>query len=129
MTEKMTIAIQDPDFEDEDLQELVQNFLWEIREFDGVEDARLLMQDNDTWGSKGVGAFVLGTFTVTLAVRAISEITTFMEERWLKPKENLRSLSIQMNVLGSGETISCNIKNSENLRAFQDVISKRVSEN
>ena len=125
MTEKMTITIQDPNFEDEYLQELVQNFLWEIRDFDGVEDARLLVQDIDL-GSKGVGAFVLGTFTVILAARAIREITTFMEERWLKPKQNLRSLLIKMNVSESGETVSCNIENSDDIRAFQEMISKRV---
>jgi len=65
---EMTIALQDSELEDEELQEYTQKLLPQLREFDGVEEVELVPREQSVevlgMTSKDFGAFLLGTVTV-----------------------------------------------------------------
>jgi hypothetical protein len=131
---EMTIALQDPELEDEELQEYTQNLLPQLREFDGVEEAKLAPQDQrlEVSGitSKDFGAFVLGTVTVITTFKALIEIIDWVEKRWLKPKEkelSNRKLAIEV-ITPEGYKLTMTAENSEDLNAFRDQIIKQLGE-
>jgi hypothetical protein len=131
---EMTIALQDSELEDEELQEYTQNLLPQLREFDGVEEAKLAPQDQrvEVSGmiSKDFGAFLLGTVTVISTLKALIEIIDWVEKRWLKPKENKpssRKLAIEI-ITPAGYKLTMMAENPEDLNAFRDQIIKQLGE-
>ena len=135
MTElEMTINIQDSELEDEELQEYTQNLLPQIREFDGVEEARLVPREQpvDLPGmtSKDFGAFLLGTVTVISTVKSLIEIIDWVEKKWLKPEKsqpNSRKLLLEV-ITPDGYKFTYTAENSGDLKAFREQIIKQVSE-
>jgi hypothetical protein len=131
---RMTIALQDPELEDEKLQEYAQNLLPQLQEFDGVEEAKLAPQDQriEVPGltSKDFGAFLLGTVTVISTLKAMIEIIDWVEKRWLKSKESEpsnRRLLIEVNT-PDGYKLNITAENLEDLNAFRDQIIKQLGQ-
>ena len=131
---EITIALQDPELEDEELQEHTQNLLPQFREFDGVEEAELVPRDQPVevpgMTPKDFGAFVLGTVTVISTLKALIEIIDWVEKRWLKPKENdsrNRKVSIEVTTL-DGYKLIMTAEHPEELNAFRDQIIKQLGE-
>lgn len=130
---KMTIALQDPELEDEELQEYTQNLLPQLREFDGVEEAGLVPQDQPVnvpgMTSKDFGAFILGAITFVATVKTITEIIDWVEKRWLKKEDqpSSRKLSIEV-ITPDGYKLTITAENPEDLKAFRDQIIKQLGE-
>lgn len=131
---EMTIALQDSEIEDEELQEYTQNLLPQLREFNGVEKAELVPRDQpvDVPGmtSKDFGAFVLGAVTVISTLKALIEIIDWVEKRWLKPKEHEssnRKLLIEVTT-PDGYKLIMMAENAEELNAFRDQLIKQLGE-
>jgi len=131
---EMTIALQDSELEDEELQEYTQNLLPQLREFYGVEEAGLVPRDQPVevpgMTSKDFGAFVLGTVTVISTIKALIEIIDWIEKRWLKPKQNdpsNRKLAIEV-ITPDGYRLTMTAENLEDLNAFRDQIIKNLGE-
>jgi hypothetical protein len=131
---EMTIALQDSELEDEELQEYTQNLLPQLREFNGVEEAELVPRYQPVqvpgMTSKDFGAFVLGTVTVISTLKALIEIIDWVENRWLKPKENKpsnRKLAIEV-ITPDGYKLTMTAENPEDLNAFRDQIIKQLGE-
>ncbi|MBD1996724.1 sugar ABC transporter permease [Leptolyngbya sp. FACHB-541] len=130
---KMTIALQDPELEDEELQDYTQNLLPQIREFDGVEEAGLVPRDQPVevsgMTSKDFGAVLLGTVTVISTLKALIEIIDWVEKRWLKSKANElnRKLSIEVTT-PDGYKLAITAEDLEDLNAFRAQIIKQLGE-
>lgn len=131
---KAIIVIQDPELEDEELQEYTQSLLPQIREFEGVEEAGLVLRDQpvDVPGmtSKDIGAFLLGAVTVISTVKTIIEIIDWVQKKWLKPEQtqpNGRKLSIEI-ATPKGYKITCTAENPEDLKVLRDQIIKQIGE-
>jgi hypothetical protein len=131
---QMTIALQDSEIEDEELQEYTQNLLPQLREFDGVEEVELVPRDQPVevpgMTSKDFGAFLLGTVTVVSTVKALIEIVDWIEKRWLKPKENElsnRKMAIEV-ITPEGYKLTIMAESPEDLNAFRDQIIKQLGE-
>ncbi|WNZ48149.1 hypothetical protein Q2T42_09935 [Leptolyngbya boryana CZ1] len=131
---EMTIALQDSEIEDEELQEYTQNLLPQLREFDGVEEVELVPRDQPVevpgMISKDFGAFLLGTVTVVSTVKALIEIIDWIEKRWLKPKENElsnRKMAIEV-ITPEGYKLTITAECPEDLNAFRDQIIKQLGE-
>lgn len=129
---EMTIALQDLELEDEELQEYTQNLLPQLREFNGVEEAKLVPQDQPVelpgMISKDFGAFLLGTVTVISTLKALIEIIDWVEKRWLKPKGNepsSRKLAIKV-ITPDGYRLTMTAEIPEDLNAFRDQIIKQL---
>lgn len=131
-TLETAITIRDLELDDEELEMFTQNFLWRIREFDGVEEAYLPVQEAFPESSKAIGAFLLGTVTVSLTPRALIEIIDLMEEKWLKPEEsrpNRRSLWMQVNIPEKVAIFEFDVKNLEDLKAFRSWVTEHMDGN
>jgi hypothetical protein len=130
---KMTIALQDSELEDEELQEYTQNLLPQIREFDGVEEAGLVPRDQPVevpgMTPKDFGAVLLGTVTVITTLKALIEIIDWVEKRWLKKESqsSSRKLTIEV-VTPEGYKLTYTAENPEDLIAFRDQIIKQLGE-
>lgn len=130
---KMTIALQDPELEDEELQEYTQTLLPQLREFDGVEAAGLVPSDQPVevpgMTSKDFGAFLLGTVTVITTLKALIEVIDWVEKRWLKKesKSSGRKLSIEVTTPDQYK-LTITAENPEDLIAFRDQIIKQLGE-
>lgn len=131
---EMTIALQDSELEDEELQEYTQKLLPQLREFDGVEEVELVPREQSVevlgMTSKDFGAFLLGTVTVISTIKALIEIIDWIEKRWLKPKQNdlsNRKLAIEV-ITPDGYRLTMVAENPEDLNAFRDQIIKNLGE-
>lgn len=129
---EMMIALQDPDLEDEELQEYTQNLLPQLREFDGVEEAKLAPRNQRVevpgLTPKDFGAFLLATVTVISTLKALIEIIDWVEKRWLKPKEkepSNRKLVIEV-TSPDGYKLTITAENPEDLNVFRDQIIKQL---
>jgi hypothetical protein len=130
---KVIIAIQDSELEDEELQEYTQNLLPQIREFDGVEEAGLVPQDQPIeipgMTSKDFGVFILGAITFIATVKTVTEIIDWVEKRWLKPKSQASERKVMIEIITpEGYKITYSAGNPEDLKAFRDQIVKQVGE-
>jgi hypothetical protein len=128
---KMTIAIQDSEMEAEKLQEYIQNFLPQIREFDGVEEVGLVPRDQpvDLPGvtPKDFGAFLLGTVTVISTIKALVEIIDWVEKKWLKGKHLPSSRKMLIEVTTpEGYKLTCAAANTEDLKFFLDQVNEAL---
>ncbi len=127
------IQIQDSEFEDEELQEYTQRLLPQIREFDGVEEAGLVPNNQPVEApgmtSKDFGAFLLGAVTVISTVKTLIEIIDWVQKRWLKPeqKQPSRKLSIEV-ITPNGTKLTFTADTPEDLNAFRDQIIKQLGE-
>jgi hypothetical protein len=127
----MTVALQDSNLEDEELQEYTQNLLPQLRKFDEVEEAKLVSHNQSVElvgvTPKDFGAFLLGTVTVITTLKALVEIIDWVEKRWLK-KENeasSRKLSIEVST-PDVYRLTITADNPEDLNAFRDQLIKQL---
>lgn len=128
---KMTIAIQDSEMEAEKLQEYIQNFLPQIREFNGVEEVGLVPRDQPVnlpgVTPKDFGAFFLGTVTVISTIKAVVEIIDWVEKKWLKGKylPSSRKMLIEVTT-PKGYKLTCAAANTEDLKFFLDQVNEAL---
>jgi hypothetical protein len=129
---KVIIAIQDSELEDEELQEYTQNLLPQIREFDGVEEAGLVPQDESVeipgMTSKDFGAFILGAITFIATVKTVTEIIDWVEKRWLKPKsqDSDRKMLIEVTT-PEGYKLTYTAENPEDLKLFLEQVNQTMN--
>ena len=129
---KVIIAIQDSALEDEELQEYTQNLLPQIREFDGVEEAGLVPQDQPIeipgMTSKDFGAFILGAITFIATVKTVTEIIDWVEKRWLKPKskDSDRKMLIEVTT-PEGYKLTYTAENAEDLKLFLEQVNQTMN--
>ena len=128
----MIIAIQDPELEDEELQEYTQNLLPQIRDFEGVEEAGLVPQDQPVeipgMTSKDFGAFILGAITFIATVKTVTEIIDWVEKRWLNPKsQSNRKMLIEITT-PEGYKLAYTAKNAEDLKVFLEKVNQALNQ-
>lgn len=126
---KVTIVIQDPELEDEELQEYTQNLLPQIQEFDGVEEVGLTPQDQPVEvpgiTPKDFGAFILGAITFIATVKTVTEIIDWVEKRWLKAKSQSSNRKMLIEVTTpEGYKLTYTAENPEDLKAFLEQINQ-----
>ena len=78
---QVTIAIQDPDLDEEELQAAVENLLPQVREVDGIERADLVAAEEVPKNSKAFGGFLLGMLTAEVNPANIKKLMVFLGDR------------------------------------------------
>ena len=78
---QVTIAIQDPDLDEEELQTAIENLLPQVREVDGIERADLVAVKEVTKDSKAFGGFLLGMLTAEVNPANIKKLMVFLGDR------------------------------------------------
>lgn len=77
---QVTIALSDPDLDDQELQAEVEKLLPQLREVDGVE-ADLVAVEQAPPGSKALGGFLLGLLTAEVNPANIKALFRFLGDR------------------------------------------------
>lgn len=78
---QITISLQDPSLDDEELQAEIENLLPQIKEVDGVENADLVPVEKAPKGSKALGGFLLGMLQAEVSVANIKALFGFLGDR------------------------------------------------
>ncbi len=78
---QVTIAIQDPDLDEEELQAAIENLLPQVREVDGIERADLVAAEDVPKDSKAFGSFLLGMLTAEVNPANIKKLMFFLGDR------------------------------------------------
>ena len=78
---KITIAIQDSDLDNDELQEDTQNLLEQIEDSDIVETADLVTVDQAPKEAKAWGGFILGMLTAEINPANIKKLMKFLSDR------------------------------------------------
>ena len=76
---QITIAIQDSDLDNEELQEETQNLLEQIEESETVEKADLVAVDKAPEGSKALGGFIIGMLTTEVGQNNVNSLIRFLK--------------------------------------------------
>ncbi|MFB2981542.1 hypothetical protein [Microseira sp. BLCC-F43] len=91
---QITISLQDPSLDDDELQAEVENLLPQIKDVDGVENVDLVPVTEAPKGSKALGGFLLGMLQAEVSVANIKALFGFLSDR-------LGGQPIKMNVKAS----------------------------
>lgn len=78
---QVTIAIQDPDLDQEELQAEIENLLPQVREVDGIEKADLVAAEEVPKDSKAFGGFLMGMLTAEVNPSNIKKLMFFLGDR------------------------------------------------
>jgi hypothetical protein len=78
---QITISLQDPSLEDDELQAEVENLLPQMKEVDGVENVDLVPVAKAPKGSKALGGFLLGMLQAEVSVASLKALFRFLSDR------------------------------------------------
>ena len=78
---QVTISLQDPNLDDQELQAKAENLLPQLREVDGVQQADLVAVATTPQGSKALGGFLLGVLTAEVNPANIKAVFQFLGDR------------------------------------------------
>jgi hypothetical protein len=107
---QITIALQDPDLNDEELQEATERLLQQMRELDEVEDARLVNDPNPPDGSKVVSGFLIGLLTAEVNAKNIMALLGFLGDR-------LGGKPIELELEANGKKLKVKASSQKELQA------------
>jgi hypothetical protein len=78
---QITISLQDPSLDDDELQAEVENLLPQIKEVDGVENVDLVPVVEAPKGSKALGGFLLGMLKAEVSIASLKALFGFLSDR------------------------------------------------
>lgn len=78
---QVSVAIKDPELDEEELQAAIETLLRQMREVDGIERADLVAVGETPKGSKAFGGFLLGMLTAEVNLDNIKQIFLFLGDR------------------------------------------------
>lgn len=117
---QVTISLQDPDLDDEELQEAIENLQRQIVEVDGVEQANLVAVESPPEGSKALGGFLLGMLTAEVNLANIKSLFVFLGNR-------LAGKTIEMEVEANGKKLKVKASSREELMTAIEAAEKFVA--
>lgn len=79
-TASLSIHFLDPNLSDDRLQSLTENLLLQVREIDGVDQARLKPAGSLPQGAKSLGGFSLGFLTAEINSDSVGNLLMFLGE-------------------------------------------------
>ena len=93
---QITISLQDPSLDDDELQAEVENLLPQMKEVDGVENVDLVPVTEAPKGSKALGGFLLGMLQAEVSVANIKALFGFLGDRiGAKPQQHQQTNASQ----------------------------------
>lgn len=109
-TVKVTIALNEPDLDEEKLDQTTRNLLRDIKDLDEVEQASLVAVAEMPEGAKALGGELLGIVTALVKIVNFQAFMSFLSERLIgKP--------VELEVEGNGKKLKVKVANQEELRA------------
>ncbi|WYM02354.1 MAG: hypothetical protein HEQ19_25565 [Gloeotrichia echinulata CP02] len=109
-TVKLTIALNEPDSDEERLDQITRNLLREIKEFDGVEQASLVEVGEIPEGAKSIGSILIGILNAEVS---FTSFKTFMGFLW----ERLAGNTVELEVEANGKKLKVKASSRQELLA------------
>lgn len=105
---QVTITLQDPQANDEQLQEAVGNLRQEIEEVNGVKEANFVPVKQAPPNSKSSGGFLLGVLKAVIKVEDFRNLVSFLGGR-------LFGRTIEIKAEGNGKKLEVKVSSQEDL--------------
>ncbi|NER31098.1 MAG: hypothetical protein F6J89_26630 [Symploca sp. SIO1C4] len=116
---QVTISLEAPQLDDEQLQEATENLRDEIKEVEGVEQADLMPVETAPPDSKGIGGFLLGILTAEINAKNLKTLVRFLGDR-------LFGKTIKIKTEGNGKKLELEIRRPEDLEAIMPKIDNFI---
>jgi hypothetical protein len=107
---QITIALQEPDLDDEERQKETETLLKQVRELDEVNNAYLVPDPNQQDGSKDAGGFLIGLLTAEVNTKNIKALFGFLGDR-------LSGKTIELEVEANGKKLKVKASSQQELSA------------
>lgn len=117
---KLTIALKDSDLDEEELDEITQNLLQQMRRLDEVEQADRLLDPNPPEGNKSLGGFLVGILTAEVNPANIKALMGFLSDR-------LGGKQIEMEVEANGKKLKVKASSQKELLAALEAAQQFVA--
>ena len=117
---KLTIALNDPELDSEELEEQAQNLLNQLKDLDEVEAVDRVLDPNPPEGNKAVGGVLVGLLTAEVSVANVKKLLTFLSDR-------LSGKSIELEVEANGKKLKVKASSREELEAAIEAAKNFVS--
>lgn len=78
---KLTIALNEPNLDAEEIEQQTRNLLREVKDLDEVEQASLVGVAETPEGSKAFGGFLLGVLQAEVSVANLKKLLGFLGDR------------------------------------------------
>jgi hypothetical protein len=117
---KLTVALVDPDFDDDEKDAEVQKLLSQMKELDEIEAVDRTYDPNPPEGNKALGGFVVGLLTAEVSPKNVKKLFDFFSDR-------LSGKSIELEVEANGRRLKVKASSQEELAAAIEAAQKFVT--
>jgi len=117
---KITIALQDDDLDDDELQDETQRLLQQMLQLDEVEDASLFSEAEAPAGSKSLTGLAVGWLTTQVNAKNIKALMGFLGDR-------LGSKTIELEIEANGKKLKVKASSQQELEAAIEAAQKFVT--
>ncbi|MDJ0795760.1 MAG: hypothetical protein QNJ51_02795 [Calothrix sp. MO_167.B12] len=116
---KLTIALQEPDLDAEQLERRTRILLQDFKELDEVEQASLVQTSETPQGSKAFGGFLIGMLQAEVNIENLQKFLGFVGDR-------LGGKAIELEVEVNGRKLKLTASSQEELLAAMGAAEKFV---
>ncbi|MBN3897484.1 MAG: hypothetical protein HWQ41_20070 [Nostoc sp. NOS(2021)] len=117
---QITIALQEPDLDDDELQAQTQRLLQQMLELDEVEDASLFSEAEAPAGSKSLTGLAVGWLTAQVNAKNIKALMGFLGDR-------LGNKTIELEIESNGKKLKVKASSQQELEAAIEAAEKFVA--
>ncbi|MBN3907841.1 MAG: hypothetical protein HWQ35_15140 [Nostoc sp. NMS1] len=117
---QITIALQNSDLDDDELQAETQRLLQQMLELDEVEDANLYREAEAPAGSKSFTGLVVGWLTAQVNAKNIKTVMGFLSDR-------LGNKTIELEIEANGKKLKVKASSRQELEAAIEAAQKFVA--
>ncbi len=107
---KFTIAFNDPNLYNDELEAQAQNLLAQMRDLDEVETVDRVLDPNPPAGNKAIGAMLVGLLTAQVNKENAQKLLGFLSDR-------LGNKTIELEVEANGKKLKVKASSREELEA------------
>jgi hypothetical protein len=117
---QITIDFRNPDFDDEELEELTQSLRDEMLELDEVTDVKRVLDPNPPEGNKALGAVLIGLLMTQVNANNIKALFGFLADR-------LGNKPIEMELEANGKKLKVTASSQQELLAAVQIAQRFVA--
>ncbi|MEL7223265.1 MAG: hypothetical protein AAGL17_00030 [Cyanobacteria bacterium J06576_12] len=119
-TYTVRVSFSGVELDDDDRDVEASKLLRQMRDLDGVESAKRLVDENPPANNKSVGGFIVGALTAEINTESASKVFSFFKER-------LSGKPIEMEVEANGKKLRVKANSSKELLAAVEAAERFVS--
>ena len=114
------VSFSGVELDDDDRDVEASKLLRQMRDLDGVESAKRLVDENPPANNKSVGGFIVGALTAEINTESASKVFSFLKER-------LSGQPIEMEVEANGKKLRVKANSPKELLAAVEAAERFVS--